>query len=103
MSQKTEQPDQEVTEQHSDDVMSPSDIQALVDGLDPIDWVQLRLTASLPPRKRLLAGIQAQAFARATVRGALRRRYPDLSQSELNMKVLAHLTTVRMEGLLTED
>jgi hypothetical protein len=57
----------------------------------------IRLTASLPPRKRLLAGMQAQAFARATVRGALRRRYPNLSQAELNMKVLAHLTTVRMD------
>ena len=97
MSQKTEQIDQEVTEKQADEAMSPSDIQALVDGLDPVDWVQLRLTASLPPRKRLLAGMQAQAFARATVRGAMRRRYPDLSQAELNMKVLAHLTTVRME------
>jgi hypothetical protein len=103
MSQKKEQTDQEVTEPQADDVMSPSEIQALVDGLDPIDWVQLRLTASLPPRKRLLAGIQAQAFARATVRGALRRRYPDLSQSELNMKVLVYLTTVRMDEFLTDD
>jgi hypothetical protein len=73
------------------------EIKALVQGLDPVDWVQLRLTASLSPGQRILAGMQAQAFAMASLRGTLRRKFPELSQSELNMKVLAYLTPVRMK------
>jgi hypothetical protein len=73
-----------------------SEIEALVQGLDPVDWVQLELTASLSPGQRILAGMQAQAFAMASLRGTYARRFPELSQSELNMKVLASLTTVRI-------
>lgn len=62
-----------------------------------IDWQQLELMAKLSPAKRVLAGMQAQAFAMAALRGTFRRRFPELSQSELNMKVLAYLTPVRME------
>ena len=62
---------------------------------DPIDWQQLELLARLTPAQRVRLGIQAQAFARAMLRGTLRRRFPDLSQSELNMKVLAHFTPLR--------
>ncbi len=74
----------------------PTEIEALVQSLDPVDWVQMQLTANLPPGQRILAGLQAQAFAMASLRGTLRRRFPELSQSELNMKVLAYLTPVRM-------
>ena len=102
MSEKAKQTNKKNVEPRAD-AMHPSEIHALVEGLAPIDWVQLRLTASLPPSKRLLAGMQAQAFAMATVRGAFRRRYPELSQSELNMKVLAHLTPVRMGEPPTTD
>lgn len=62
---------------------------------DPIDWQQLELLARLTPTQRVLLGMQAQAFARAMLRGTLRRRFPDLAQSELNMKVLAHFTPLR--------
>ncbi len=62
-----------------------------------IDWTQLELMAQLSPAKRVLAGMQAQAFAMAALRGTLRRRFPELSQSELNMRVLAYLTPLRME------
>ena len=74
----------------------PTEIEALVQSLDPVDWVQMQLTANLPPGQRILAGLQAQTFAMASLRGTLRRRFPELSQSELNMKVLAYLTPVRM-------
>jgi hypothetical protein len=74
----------------------PTEIEALVQSLEPVDWVQPMLTANLPPGQRILAGLQAQAFAMATLRGTLRRRFPELSPSELNMKVLAYLTAVRM-------
>jgi hypothetical protein len=72
------------------------DIEALYQGLDPVDWVQLWLTARLSPGQRILAGMQARAFVVASLRGTFRRRFPDLSQAELNMKVLAYLTPVRM-------
>ena len=73
-----------------------SEIEALVQSLDPIDWEQLRLRARLAPGQRILAGLQAQAFAMAGLRGTWRRRFPELTPSELNMKVLAYLTPVRM-------
>ncbi len=72
------------------------EIVALVQGLDPIDWEQLQLTAKLSPGQRILAGVQAQAFAMASLRGAWRRKFPELSQAELNLKVLAYLTPVKM-------
>ncbi|MDY7080504.1 MAG: hypothetical protein SXV54_26795 [Chloroflexota bacterium] len=62
---------------------------------DPIDWQQLELLVHLTPTQRVLLGMQAQAFARAALRGTLRRRFPELSQSELNMQVLAYLTPLR--------
>jgi len=71
-------------------------IKELVAGLDAADWVQLRLTARLSPAERILAGMRAQAFAMAILRGTFQTRFPELSQSELNMKVLAYLTPVRL-------
>ena len=62
---------------------------------DPIDWEQLELLAHLTPAQRILLSMQAQAFARAALRGTFQRRFPELSQSELNMKVLAHFTPLR--------
>ena len=79
--------DRERTETASEDDLDIS--------FDPIDWQQLELLARLTPAQRILLGMQAQAFARAALRGTLRRRFPELSQSELNMKVLAHFTPLR--------
>jgi hypothetical protein len=79
--------DRERTETASEDDLNLS--------FDPIDWQQLELLARLTPAKRVLLGMQAQALARAALRGTLRRRFPELSQSELNMKVLAHFTPLR--------
>ena len=72
-----------------------AEIKKIVDGLDPVDWVQMQLTANLSPADRILTGMRAQTFAMAALRGTFARRYPDLSLSELNMKVLAYLTPVR--------
>ena len=71
---------------------NPSDLNL---SFNPIDWQQLELLARLTFAQRVRLGIQAQAFARAMLRGTLCRRFPDLSQSELNMKVLAHFTPLR--------
>jgi hypothetical protein len=70
-------------------------IKELVNGLDAADWVQVRLTAQLSAAERIIAGMRAQAFAMAMLRGTFRSRFPELTQSELNMKVLAYLTPIR--------
>ncbi len=63
--------------------------------LDPIDWQQMELLARVSPAQRLLTMMAASEFALAGLRGAFRRRYPELSQSELNMRVLAYVTPLR--------
>jgi hypothetical protein len=63
--------------------------------LDPIDWQQMELLARVSPAQRLLTMMAASEFALAGLRGAFRRRFPDLSQSELNMRVLAYVTPLR--------
>ncbi len=68
----------------------------MVSGFDPIDWVQLDLLAKMPLEKRLIPGLNAQEFSMAALRGTFRRKFPTLSLSEINMKVLTYLTPVRM-------
>ncbi|MCC7163045.1 MAG: hypothetical protein IT331_11165 [Anaerolineae bacterium] len=63
--------------------------------LDPIDWQQLELLARVSPAQRLLAMMDATEFALAGLRGSFHRRYPELSPSEINMRVLAYVTPVR--------
>ena len=40
--------------------------------------------------------MQAHAFATASLRATFRRKFPDLAPADINMKVLAYLTPVRM-------
>ena len=63
--------------------------------LDPIDWQQLELLAQLSPAQRTLTMVRAAEFVRAGLRAAFHRRYPELSDAEINMKVLAYLTPLR--------
>jgi hypothetical protein len=77
--------------------LTPDEISSIVHGLDPVDWTQVELLAKLPPAKRIIPGLQAQEFSMAALRGTFRRRYTNLTLSEINMKVLAYLTPVRME------
>lgn len=78
--------------------LTREEIAEIVSGLDPIDWVQLRLIAQLPPEEQIMAGMRAAEFARAIVRGALMERFPNETRSQINMRVLRHFTTVRMES-----
>jgi hypothetical protein len=80
----------------TDNEFDSTAINEIIQGLDPVDWTQLRLLADLTPAERVLAGMRAQSFAMAALRGTYRKRFPDLSLAELNMKVLAYLTPVRM-------
>jgi hypothetical protein len=77
--------------------LTPAEVSELVRGIGPVDWVQVELIRNLPPEKRILPAMQAMNFARAIVRGTLSQRFPELSLVELNMKVLSHFTTVRMD------
>jgi hypothetical protein len=72
--------------------LTPEEISAIVDGFDPIDWAQMELLASLPPGKRIIPMLQATEMVRAGLRGAFRRRFPELSMSEINMKILEYMT-----------
>ena len=65
--------------------------------LDPIAWLQMELLAKLPSAKRIIPALQAQEFSMAALRGTFRKRFPELSMTEINMKVLAYVTPVRME------
>jgi hypothetical protein len=77
--------------------LSPNEISAIVSTIEPIDWVQMELLAKLPPERRLIPGLNAQEFSMSALRGTYRRKFPELSMSQINMKVLAYLTPVRME------
>lgn len=77
--------------------LTSEEISAIVDGFDPIDWVQMKLLANMPFEKRLIPGLNAQEFAMAALRGTFQKKFPELSMPEINMKVLAYLTPVRME------
>lgn len=77
--------------------LSPKEISEIVRGLDPVDWAQVELLAKMPPSKRIIPALHAQEFSMAGLRGTFRKRFPELSLSEINMKVLAYLTPVRME------
>ena len=55
---------------------------------DPIDLVQMRLLLQLPPHQRVRLMLEARELAVGLIRGRLRQRYPDLSSSELGLKVL---------------
>jgi hypothetical protein len=59
--------------------------------LDSVDWQQLYLLAKLTPGQRMVAMAQASAFTRGILRGAFRRRFPNLTMAEVNMLMLGYL------------
>jgi hypothetical protein len=71
--------------------LTPEEISAIVDGLNSIDWKQMELMAKLPPGKRMYPSLQASAMIRAGLRTAFKRKFPELSLSEINMKILEYL------------
>ncbi len=72
--------------------LTPEEISAIVDGFDPIDVVQMELLAKLPPGKRIIPMLQATEMVRAGLRTAFRKKFPDLSMAEINMKILEYMT-----------
>ncbi len=72
--------------------LTSEDISKIVAGFDPIDKVQMELLAKLPPGKRMYPSLQASAMLRAGLRTAFKRKFPNLSLPEINMKILEYLT-----------
>lgn len=62
---------------------------------DHVDLAQMRLLGRLSPAQRLRAMLDARELAVGLIRGRLRRRYPDLSPQELNLKLLEELARVQ--------
>lgn len=71
--------------------LTSEEISNIVNGFDPIDWVQMELLAKLPPGKRMYPSLQASAMLRAGLRTAFKRKFPNLLLPEINMKVLEYL------------
>ncbi len=87
-----------MTDQH----LTPEEISAIVDGLDPIDWTQMEFLAKLPPEKRYLVSVQKTEEIRTDLRNKFMQDFPELSMPEINMKILRSLTSVRMGKSYTE-
>lgn len=73
-------------------ILSPKEISAIVDGFDPIDWAQMKLLANLPSGKRIIPMLQATEMVRAGLRATFTKKFPELSKSEINMKILDYMT-----------
>ncbi|HSN77574.1 MAG TPA: hypothetical protein VL334_21080 [Anaerolineae bacterium] len=75
---------------------SQFDLDAL---LEPVDWEHLRRMAALTPGQRMLAMAEVSAFQRGLLRGAFRRRYPDLPIEEINMLMFRYIEDLKARGL----
>ena len=58
---------------------------------DRVDKSQMRLLGQLSPAQRLQIMLAARELAVGLKRGRLRRRYPNLSPQEINLKLLEEL------------
>ena len=58
---------------------------------DSVDFEQMRLLGRLSPGQRIQALLDARELAVGLIRGRLRRRYPQLSRQEINLKVLEEI------------
>lgn len=57
----------------------------------PLDHDLLRLLGSVSPAQRIRNMLGVQAFVMGVVRTRLQRRYPNLSQREINIKVFEEI------------
>ena len=79
--------------------LTSEEISVIVDGFDPIDRVQMELLAKLPPGQRIAPMINATLMVRAGLRSAFMKKFPELSVSEINMKILEYMTPIRGTGI----
>ncbi len=62
---------------------------------DPVDLEHMRLRGRLTPGQRIQAMLDARELAVGLIRGRLRKRYPDLSARQINLKVLEEIARAR--------
>ena len=62
---------------------------------DPVDIEQMRLRASLSTARRIQVMLDARELAVGLMRGRLRKRFPDLSEREINLKLIEELSHAR--------
>lgn len=74
--------------------LTPEEISAIVDGFEPIDKVQMEILAKMPPGRRIIPMLQATEMIRAGLRAAFTKKFPELSRSEINMKILEYMTNM---------
>jgi hypothetical protein len=55
------------------------------------DMELMRLRLSLSPGQRIQAMLDARALVVGVIRGRLRNQYPDISEKELNLKMLEEI------------
>ena len=67
--------------------MSPSSSSVAND----IDFDLLHLRRTLTPSQRLQAMFDARDLIMAGIRARMRKKYPELSTAEINLKVLEHI------------
>ena len=82
--------------------LTSEEISAIVDGFEPIDIEEMEMMAKLPPGERWLVPYRKAEAIRSDLRNKLMKDFPELSKSEINMKVLRSLTPVRMGKSHTE-
>ena len=58
---------------------------------NPIDLDTIKLLGRLSPAQRVRNMLEAQEFAMSIIRGRLRRRFPELSQREINIKIFEEI------------
>ena len=63
----------------------------MADHFNRVDMTQMRLLGRLSPAQRLRTMLDARELAVGLMRGRLRRRYPNLSSQEINLKLLEEL------------
>lgn len=68
---------------------------------DEVDFQQLELLGRLPPEKRVQAMLATEQWIRAGLRGTFHKRFPSMSNREINLRVLAYLTPLR--GITVEE
>lgn len=62
---------------------------------DPVDMEQMRLVRNLSVGQRIQRLLHARALAAGLIRGRLRRRHPNLTVRELNLKLIEEIDRVR--------
>ena len=58
----------------------------------------MRVRMKLTPGQRLQAMLDAHAMLTGIIRGRLRRQYPELSDREINLKIIEEIERVQRAG-----